>query len=183
MCLTSVFFKKLQTICSTTVASKIIFNSGENCLILFIHRNLLIEFCLFDLLGMVIATIFLIILIFLPLDARFLILVSLFIIAVIPMMSVTPLMIGQLHVGGRHAGYLVGFTNFVGSTPSFILPVITGYVVQDYHVKIIIQFFALNFCFSSDCKILVKNSMEYSFYCFDLHQSFWNYFLFYIWHC
>ncbi|CAF5130889.1 unnamed protein product, partial [Rotaria magnacalcarata] len=43
--------------------------------------------------------------------------------------------VNHLDVGGHYAAVLMGISNCIGSTPGFIVPIITGYIVQNPQLK------------------------------------------------
>ncbi|CAF1172595.1 unnamed protein product [Adineta steineri] len=43
--------------------------------------------------------------------------------------------VNHLDIGAHYAGILMGLSNCVGSTPGFLIPILTGYVVEDTHLK------------------------------------------------
>ncbi|CAM4955054.1 unnamed protein product [Rotaria socialis] len=43
--------------------------------------------------------------------------------------------VNHLDIGGHYAGVLMGISNSIGSTPGFLTPIITGYVVDDSYSK------------------------------------------------
>ncbi|CAF3309274.1 unnamed protein product [Rotaria socialis] len=43
--------------------------------------------------------------------------------------------VNHLDIGGHYAAVLMGISNCIGSTPGFIVPVITGYIVQNPELK------------------------------------------------
>ncbi|UJR08726.1 hypothetical protein I4U23_012983 [Adineta vaga] len=43
--------------------------------------------------------------------------------------------VNHLDIGAHYAGVLMGLSNCVGSIPGFLVPILTGYVVEDTHIK------------------------------------------------
>ncbi|CAF4719309.1 unnamed protein product, partial [Rotaria magnacalcarata] len=43
--------------------------------------------------------------------------------------------VNHLDIGGNYAAVLMGISNCFGSTPGFIVPLITGYIVQNSQLK------------------------------------------------
>ncbi|CAF1626087.1 unnamed protein product [Rotaria magnacalcarata] len=43
--------------------------------------------------------------------------------------------VNQLDIAGRYAAVLMGISNSIGSTPGFLAPMITGYIVENSHLK------------------------------------------------
>ena len=43
--------------------------------------------------------------------------------------------VNHLDIGGHYAGILMGLSNSIGSTPGFLVPMVTGYVVRNTHVS------------------------------------------------
>jgi hypothetical protein len=44
--------------------------------------------------------------------------------------------VNHLDIGAHYAGALMGLSNCVASMPGFIIPILTGYIVEDPTVKI-----------------------------------------------
>lgn len=96
--------------------------------------------------------VFIIVLLFLPLDRRVLILVTVTLINVVSVMGTAPVMANHLDFGGQYAGVLLGITNSIGSIASFLLPAITGYVIRDDYVRRSAPFL------SSTCKVFSRKA-------------------------
>jgi MFS transporter, ACS family, solute carrier family 17 (sodium-dependent inorganic phosphate cotransporter), member 5 len=43
--------------------------------------------------------------------------------------------VNHLDIGAHYAGILMGVSNCIGSTPGFLVPMLTGFIVQDQHVR------------------------------------------------
>jgi ACS family sodium-dependent inorganic phosphate cotransporter-like MFS transporter 5 len=43
--------------------------------------------------------------------------------------------VNHLDIGAQYAGILMGLSNCVASMPGFLVPILTGYVVENTHVK------------------------------------------------
>ena len=43
--------------------------------------------------------------------------------------------VNHLDIGGHFAGILMGLSNCIGSTPGFLVPILTGYIVEDTDVR------------------------------------------------
>ncbi len=53
--------------------------------------------------------------------------------------------VNHLDIGAHYAGILMGLSNCVGSIPGFLVPILTGYIVEDTNVRFIFFFiFILN---------------------------------------
>ncbi len=88
--------------------------------------------------------------------------------------------VNHLDIGAHYAGILMGLSNCVGSIPGFLVPILTGYIVEDTSVRlcfIISNFYIKKFFF------LVKTRMEYNIYFIDndLYISFNVLYIFCFW--
>lgn len=43
--------------------------------------------------------------------------------------------VNHLDIGAHYAGILMGLSNCIGSTPGFLVPILTGYIVEDTTVR------------------------------------------------
>ncbi len=43
--------------------------------------------------------------------------------------------VNHLDIGAHYAGILMGLSNCVGSIPGFLVPILTGYIVEDTTVR------------------------------------------------
>jgi len=48
--------------------------------------------------------------------------------------------VNHLDIGAHYAGILMGLSNCVGSIPGFLVPILTGYIVEDTNVRFIFFF-------------------------------------------
>jgi hypothetical protein len=44
--------------------------------------------------------------------------------------------VNHLDIGAHFAGILMGLSNCIGSTPGFLVPILTGYVVENTNVSL-----------------------------------------------
>ena len=134
---------------------------------------------LFFSLAAALTIVFILVLILLPSDRRWLILITVTLINVISAMCTAPVMATHLNVGGHYAGVLLSFTNSIGCIANSLFPTITGYIVHDDYVRRSPPF-STSSLFFSICALLVKRPMEYYFWHFDHCLSVWSCLLFYI---
>ncbi len=52
--------------------------------------------------------------------------------------------VNHLDIGGHYAGILMGLSNCIGSTPGFLVPILTGYIVEDTNVSFLSIILFLN---------------------------------------
>ena len=46
--------------------------------------------------------------------------------------------VNHLDIGGPYAGILMGLSNCIGSTPGFLVPILTGYIVEHPNVSFVL---------------------------------------------
>lgn len=72
--------------------------------------------------------------------------------------------VNHLDVGGHYAGILMGMSNAVASTPGFIVPLLTGYIVQDPTVSVRDR--SASPCF--ECHFVDQKRVEHAVHHLDL---------------